>query len=146
MDKKCCIIGHSEINELDLSKIDEVLENLISNGFTEFYSGGMGNFDKICANKIFKLKDKYPFIKNYIVIPYLSFNIFNKEIFDDIIYPELEKYHFKSAIIYRNKWLIDNSNLALCYINYTWGGAYKTFTYCTKKQLEYINIGKFISN
>ena len=42
---------------------------------------------------VFELKSKYPFVQNHLVIPYLSFNIFDKSIFDSIIHPEgFEKF------------------------------------------------------
>ena len=49
-----------------------------------------------------------PHIKNYLVIPYLSFNVYDKELFDSIIYPDgFEKYNFKSAIPARNRYMVD---------------------------------------
>ena len=82
--------------------------DLIENGIETFLSGGMGNFDWLSANILYHLKEKYPKINNILVIPYLNFNIRNKKIFDEIIYPEgFEKYHFKAAIIKRNQYLAE---------------------------------------
>ena len=36
--------------------------------------------------------------------------------------------------------MINNSDLLICYVNKTWGGAYKTYKYAKNKQLKIINI------
>lgn len=77
------------------------------------------------------------------VIPYLSFHIFDEDIFDSIIYPEgFERYHFKAAIPARNRYMVDNAAFALCYVNHTWGGAAKTFERAKKKGLIIINLAE----
>jgi len=107
-----------------------------------FLSGGMGSFDWLCARAVYDLKNEYPKIKNYLVIPYLTFNVLNRDIFDEIIYPDgFEKYHFKAAIPKRNKYLIDNSAYAICYVTHGWGGAAQTYKYAQKQNISIINIG-----
>lgn len=72
---------------------------------TDFLSGGQGGFDRLCGRCVYELKKEYPHINNYLVIPYLSFNVYDKELFDSIIYPDgFEKYNFKSAIPARNRY------------------------------------------
>lgn len=88
-------------------------------------------------------KKEYPHINNYLVIPYLSFNVYNKELFDSIIYPDgFEKYHFKSAIPARNRYMVDNSGYAICFVTHSWGGAAKTFERAKRKKLRIINLGE----
>ena len=86
--------------------------------------------------------DNYPNSEGYLVIPYLTFNIYDKDLFDAIIYPDdFEKYHFKAAIPARNKYLVNNSSVAICYITHGWGGAAQTYEYAKKKKLRIIDIG-----
>ena len=83
-----------------------------------------------------------PHIKNYLVIPYLSFNVHDKELFDSIIYPDgFEKYNFKSAIPARNRYMVDNSGYAICFVTHSWGGAAKTYERAKKRKLQIINLG-----
>ena len=97
----------------------------------------------MCARIVFELKKTYPHIHNYLVIPYLTFTILDEKYFDSIIYPEgFEKYHFKSAIPARNKYLVDNSAYAICYVTHGWGGAAQTFEKAVKKGLTVINLGE----
>lgn len=63
-----------------------------------------------------------------------------KAAYDEIIYPAIEKTPPKFAIIKRNKWLIDNSNLLIACVKYSWGGAAKTLEYAKKKKIKIINI------
>lgn len=137
MGQSATFIGHSDCYGVDENAIRNAIIELINEGVDEFYNGGMGGFDWLCARIVYELKQEYPHIKNYIVIPYLTFNIRNKKLFDEIIYPEgFEKYFFKSAIIKRNQYLIDNSQYAICFVKHDLGsGAAKTFSYA-KKQSE----------
>ena len=136
-------IGHSECYGVDRAEVKTEIIKLIENGVTEFYSGGMGSFDWLCAHIVYDLKKEYPHIHNYLVIPYLTFAILEKEYFDSIIYPEgFEKYHFKAAIPARNRYIVDNSGYALCYVTHSWGGAARTLEQARKKGLVIINLGK----
>lgn len=140
--KSATFIGHSECFGLESNRVRSEIIKLIETGVTDFYSGGMGDFDRMCARIVYELKRDYPQIHNCLVIPYLSFAVFEKEYFDSIIYPEgFEKYHFKSAIPARNKYLVDNSQYALCYITHGWGGAAQTYERAKKKGLIIVNLG-----
>ena len=85
----------------------------------------------------------HPEIRNYLVIPYLSFSIREKKYFDDILYPEgFEKYHFKSAIPARNRYLVEHSAYAICYVNHSWGGAATTYRRAEKQGLTLFNLAE----
>jgi len=142
-DKSAIFIGHKECYGLDSSRVHSEILKLIDDGVTDFYNGGMGNFDWMCARIVYDLKKEHPHIRNYLVIPYLTFTIMETKYFDSIIYPDgFEKYHFKAAIPARNKYLVDNAGYALCYVTHSWGGAAKTLERAKKKGLTIINIGE----
>ena len=142
-DHIATFIGHSECYGVDKEIVRKEIIKLIEKGVTEFYSGGMGTFDWMCARIVYDLKRDYPQINNYLVIPYLAFTILEEKYFDSIVYPEgFEKYHFKAAIPARNKYLVDNSAYALCYVTHGWGGAAQTYERAKKKGLTIINLGE----
>lgn len=123
-DHIATFIGHSECYGVDKAKVRAEIIKLVEKGVTEFYSGGMGTFDWMCAHIVYDLKKEYPHIHNYLVIPYLTFTILEKKYFDSIIYQEVfEKFHFKAAIPTRSKYLVDNAGYALCYVTHGWGVA-----------------------
>lgn len=145
--KSTVFIGHNECYGLSTDKLKEVIIECIHNGVTEFFSGGQGGFDRISANMVFMLKKEYPHIKNILVIPYLTFNVFNKDIFDEIIFPEdFEKYSFRAAIPQRNKYMVNHTDNAICYINHRWGNAVKTYDYAKRKKLRIFNLSTFSEN
>ena len=144
IENAALFIGHSECYGISAEQVEPIIIDLINQGVYIFYSGGQGGFDRLCAGCVYRLKKKYPQIKNYLVIPYLAFSIFDKNIFDEIIYPEgFEKYHFKAAIPARNKYMIDNASIAVCYVNHGWGGAAQTYRKAIKKNLKIINLGTY---
>ena len=141
-DNTALFIGHSDCYGVSAEEIENAIIELIHLGVTDFLSGGQGGFDRLCARCVHGLKSRYPDIKNYLVIPYLSFTVFNKDIFDEIIYPDgFEKYHYKAAIPARNKFLVNNSAYAICYVNHGWGGAAATYQRAVKANLKIINLG-----
>lgn len=135
-------IGHRDCYGINEDEVRSYIVELIDSGVTDFLCGGMGSFDWMCARIVYHLKKAYSHIRCYLVIPYLTFNILNKEYFDDILYPEgLEKCHFKAAIPMRNKYMIENASYAICYITHDWGGAAQTYKKAIKAGLFIKNFG-----
>jgi len=136
-------IGHRDCFDISKDAIKQKIVELIEHGYSVFTNGAMGNFDLLCAKCVYELKQIYPQIKNIVVIPYLSFKIPFQEYFDEVVYPEgFEKYHFKSAIVKRNRYLVDNATASICYVKYSFGGAIETFKYAEKKGIAIINLAK----
>ena len=113
-----------------------VVENLINKGYTIFYDGAKGEFDKKCANCVAELKQKYPNIK---LIKILSNYQYNKENFylsinyNDSIYPPIEEFYPKQRITKRNEWMVENSDILVCHIEETYkSGAYQMYKYAKK--------------
>ncbi len=137
-------IGHNECYGVTAKEVENAIIDLVNKGVTTFLSGGQGGFDRLCAGCVHRLKKQYPQILNYLVIPYLTFTIFDKNIFDAVIFPEgFEKYHFKVAIPARNRYMVDNAAYAICYVNHGWGGAAKTYERAIKKKLNVLNLGTY---
>lgn len=140
--KTVTFIGHNDCFKLNYACLTKELEKIIKEGYYCFINEGMGQFDWTCARAVYTLKKRYPYLKNCLVIPYLSFTIRETSYFDEILYPEgLENYFFPQAILKRNQYLVDQSNVAVCYINHPWGGAIKTYNQAVKKGLRIINLG-----
>ena len=103
----------------------------------------MGAFNWLCARQVYQAKQQYSEVECLLVIPYLSFLIRERKYFDDILYPEgFEKYHFKAAILERNRFMVNHSSYALCYVDHDWGGAAKTYRLAVRQGLRIINLGE----
>ncbi len=104
---------------------------------TAFYSGGMGDFDKMCESAVRTLKWQNERIKLYLIAPYMKSG-FNKDreyyemLYDEIIIPDLGDIHYKRAIGARNKWMAEQADIMLCHVVRTDGGAYKTYSYAKR--------------
>lgn len=125
-------------------KLLQTIEELINKGYSVFYDGGYGAFDKKCAETVIQLKNKYPHIK---LIRILSYYHHEKEkydlpsCYDGSEYPDLEELHYKQIIVKRNEWMIDHCDILVCHIENTYkSGAYKTVKYAQKinKPIIYI--------
>lgn len=56
-------IGHKECYDVSIEDVRAEIIKLIEAGVTDFLSGGMGDFDWICAKAVYNLKKDYPHIK-----------------------------------------------------------------------------------
>ena len=127
-------IGHSDCT-LPVSVVKTKIRDMINSGVRQFLNGGMGAFDAICARAVYELKEDFPYIESILVIPYLNFKCLFAHLFDGSIYPEgLENYHYKAAINKRNDYMLDSSDVALCYV-YTLGRCLRTYKGAIKRKL-----------
>ena len=65
--------------------------------------------------------------------------------YSDTIYPMgLENVHPRFAIERRNRWLVDNSDYVIAYVNRTYGGAAKFYELAVKRKKKTINLNDVI--
>jgi len=135
--------GHGKIKyDIDAEKkLLFVIEDLIIKGATEFLFGGYGNFDILCAKVVKNLKNKYPYIKLTLVIAYLN-RKYNLDFYDETVYPPIENTPLRFAILKRNQWMVQNSQILIAYVQNDWGGAAKTLQYAKKNKKKIINLCK----
>ena len=44
------------------------------------------------------------------------------------------------AILWRNEWMVRQSDFVVCYVTHTWGGAYQAVDLAERKHLTIINL------
>ena len=138
----CTFFGHSACYNLDMAVLRGAVEELIGQGVTEFLVGNQGQFDGMVRSCLKSLKAQYPEIAYCVVLAYLPGENGAGEDLSDTMFPEgLESVHPKFAISRRNRYLIDHADVCLCYINHTWGGAYKFVRMAQSRGLRIVNIG-----
>ena len=142
-EKTAFFIGNRDCYQVKEAEIEQAIITAIENGIEFFLNGGQGYFDKTCAVIVHRLKKRYPHIKSILVIPYRDFRIFNDSLFDEIIYPfeahTFSYYTYKSGSPKRNRWAVDHSSVAICYV-YRAGGAEKALKYAKKQKLRIIDL------
>ena len=93
----------------DEQKIISLLTEIIGDHHAELYLGGYGSFDSFARKCGKKYQETHPntrliFITPYITIDYQKNHLdYNKNLYDEILYPNLEDNPLKFAISYRNK-------------------------------------------
>ena len=148
----CTFAGHREIFEQNIEEqIRIVIESiLMTDSKFVFYSGNMGEFDKKCSSAVRYAKRSHPEldISLVAVLPYMM-NCINtdrdyyNDCFDDIIIPvELAGVYYKTAILRRNKWLVDHCDFLIAYVYHEFGGAYTTLKYAVQKEKKIINLAE----
>lgn len=135
--------GHKEV--LDQTIVRQWLlstcQALILQGADVFYLGGYGMFDSLCASVLRELKPEYDYIRLILVLPYLNSNLITDG-YDETIYPPLESVPKKFAILRRNEWMVQESDIVVAYVNHGWGGAAKTLQYARRKRKRIILYGE----
>ncbi len=136
----CTFFGHRECYGLDNQVLQCAIEDLIGKGVDTFYIGNQGQFDSTVYSCLKQLRKNRPQSRVCVVLAYLSAEKSEYDDMEDTMYPEIEG-HPKFAIERRNRWLVNHADYCLCYINHTWGGAYKFARLARQKGKTVINIG-----
>lgn len=123
-----------------------LIDEINKNPTCKFYLGGYGDFDGLCLRMLKDLKTDFPEIELIFITPYLDKNYskleFAKNHYDGVIFPPLESVPRKFAILKRNEWMVEQADLVIAYVKYSWGGAAKTLEYSKRKKKRIINIAK----
>lgn len=123
-----------------------LLDEIIKNPTCKFYLGGYGDFDGLCLRTLRELKHDFPTIEIIFITPYLDKNYSKLELakyyYDDVIFPPIESVPRKFAILKRNEWMVEQADLVIAYVKYSWGGAAKALEYSKRKKKRIINIAK----
>jgi len=151
-EKTCCFTGHRDISTINMfikNNLKRKIEKLIEEGVLYFNNGGALGFDTLAALTVLELREKYPQIKLIMVLPFKEqdkrWNEKDKQVYkyildeaDNIVYTA-EHYH-RGCMHVRNRHLIDNSGICICYLKESTGGTAYTVDYAKKKGLKIINI------
>ena len=135
--------GHSTfIKTVELEEqLLSILESQVGDSRCDFYLGGYGMFDGFCRECCKKYKAKHPNVSLVYVTPYLDADQFTLDLYDESVYPPIEDKPRKFAISYRNKWMVENADLVIAYINHSYGGAWHTYQHAKRKKKQIINLG-----
>lgn len=139
----CTFFGHRDCYSLDAKVLQDAIVELIERGVDTFYVGNQGQFDGLVLRCLKDLRKTYPHISFAVVLAYLPTEKQEHDpYFDCSIYPEGQECGpAKFAIERRNRWMIAQAEFCLCYIDHTWGGAYKFAKQAKREDLKIVNLG-----
>ena len=144
--------GHREI--CDTAELEKkllfALTEILDDRPCELLFGGYGMFDNLAYKCCRKLLDsgktydlRFIFVTPYVTESYLKNQIVSKTlIFDEIVYPPIEKVPYKFAISARNRWIVEQSDTVISYVNKKYGGAYSACLHAKKRGKKLISLGK----
>lgn len=135
--------GHKEVWDREPVErwLKQVCAELISQGANEFFLGGYGHFDYMCASVLRELKKIHPQIRLILVLPYLNSTMITDG-YDETVYPPLETVPPRFAIVRRNEWMVRESDGVVAYVMRGFGGAAKTLEYARRKKKTIICYGE----
>lgn len=154
--KKCrtaCFTGHRELPAEYLPEISKSLEDavvaLIEQGYCYFGAGGALGFDTLAAQTVLRLRERYPQIRLILVLPCLNqtrgwpqadIDTYEeiKRCADKVTYTS--EHYFRGCMQKRNRYLVDNSSVCVCYLTKPTGGTAYTVNYARRSGLRIINI------
>ncbi|MBQ4443514.1 MAG: hypothetical protein II896_02495 [Clostridia bacterium] len=130
--------------EEDQRLVDLLRSILAEHPDTLFYLGDYGDFDGTCNMILKKLQVEYPELKRIFITPYITPGYWHleaaKERYDESIYPFEDSVLPKFAISKRNEWMVDQADLVIAYVRWSWGGARTTYEYALRHKKSVVNI------
>ena len=142
MEKKCAFSGHRNLRAFDFDQalLDRVVLNLIKMGTTQFLCGMAYGFDLAAAETVLMYKKDYD-IKLIACLPCAdqadTFSKANKlkyenilSVCDEVI--TLSPSYHKGCMHERDRYMVDNSDVLVCFLRKNSGGTFYTVNYAKK--------------
>lgn len=138
------------VRAIDDRLYSTLLELVQGYDITEFYCGYHGMFDTASICAVHRISKQYPNIVCTLVTPYHSDDICqyfhtNHPCFETL-YPFEKFVPYRHAIQLANQYKINNSDIVVCYVEYTFGGAYTSMQYAQRKNKLCINLADSQTN
>lgn len=144
----CSFFGHKDAPQSLHPEIKAHIELLITQrNVDSFMVGNQGSFDSMVLKALRELKQAYPHICYNVVLAYVPAQKQEYELYapSETFLPEgIETAPKRFAISWRNKWMVRESDLILCYITHSWGGAAQFVEYAKRQEKEVINLSQKI--
>ena len=134
----CTFFGHKDTPKEIEPTLRSTLIDLIENkNVNVFYVGNNGNFDTMVRHQLEDLYKTYH-ITYSVVLAYLPTEKNKYDNLSNTIYPEgLETVPKRFAISWRNKWMIQQSDIVVTYVTHNFGGAAQ-FKEMAVRQSKYV--------
>lgn len=142
----CTFFGHWHVlNNIEAALQSTIIDLIENHGVDCFYIGNHGSFDSLVRKTLDKLSKQYSF-RYTVVLAYLpqENQVLNDENSVHTLLPDgIEFVPRRFAISWRNKWMIEQSDYVVTYINYTIGsGAAQFSRLAERKNKIVIHLGE----
>lgn len=145
------LFGHRSLS--DLKRLEESLVPIIKKliqiqkeSYILFLIGRNGEFDEYVASIIKSLQREcgHDNSELTLVLPYTVANIpYYQAYYDSILIPPcVEGAHPKAATTKKNRWMVEQADLVIVYVEKELGGAYSALRYAEKLSKAVINLAQ----
>jgi uncharacterized phage-like protein YoqJ len=150
----CCFSGHRNLPEDTLAyiteRLDEEIENLLSQGVMVFVVGGALGFDYLATLAVIRKREANNKIKLICALPYPGYDtgweksdklLYNKIIpaeADEVIY--VSEAYSKDCFKKRNQFMVQNSQYCICALRHNRSGTGQTVRMGKADGLTVINL------
>lgn len=140
----CSFFGHKDTPTGIYPQLLAYIEYLIKErSVSRYIVGNQGGFDSMVLKALRELKRRYPYICYHVILAYMPVERQKYEAYDvqETVFPEeVEKAPKRFAISRRNQWMVQKSQIVVCYITHSWGGAAQSVENAKKQGKEVINL------
>lgn len=119
--KSCFLIGHRDTPEHVYPALEQAVEQLITQGVTEFYVGNHGSFDRMAARAVIAAKQLHPQVRLTMLLAYHPGErpVTLPPGFDGSLYPPgMENVPRRFAIPRANRWMVEHCTHLVAYVTH----------------------------
>ena len=156
MAVSCCFTGHRTIPEDETERVRTRLQATIDTlrremGVTIFYARGCTGFDTLAAQAVLEYRAEHPEVKPIVVVPYRdqskAWTQEDKTEHNHILAAAsdtvcLADHYYNGCMAQRNRYMVDRSNVCVCYLIKKKGGTASTVKYANAKGLRVLNLNR----
>ena len=147
MKETVCFFGHHDTTDDIKDRLRQEIRFLIINeNARQFYVGNHGRFDYMVIEVLREIKEEFPGITYAVVLAYMpdrptdEYSCFSPE---ESLFPDgLEKVPRKFAVLWRNDWMLKQSDTVVCYVYHAFGGSGRMVEKALKQRKRVINLAK----
>ena len=148
--KTCAFTGHRNLIEYDFDELllERVILNLVKNGVNKFLCGMAVGFDLKAAQAVLALKERFN-LQLVACLPCANqsaaFSSKNRKLYNDILARcdeviVFEREYTRGCMFTRDRYLVDNSDVLVCFLRRKSGGTYYTVNYAKKTNMKIIEL------
>lgn len=146
----CAFTGHRDLFKYDFDEqlLERVVLNLVKTGVKKFLCGMAIGFDLKAAQAVLALKENYG-VELVACLPCINqadvFSAKNKALYNKILSNcdeviVFEREYTRGCMFTRDRYLVDNSDVIVCFLRKKSGGTYYTVNYAKKSAKKIIEL------
>ena len=148
--KVCAFTGHRNLAGTDFDEhlLERVVADLVKTGTSRFLCGMAVGFDMKAAQAVLALKNRYD-IQLVACLPCANqserFSAKNKRLYEEILSRcdevcVLESEYVSGCMFRRDRYLVDNCDILVCFLRKSSGGTYYTVRYARNQNKKIIEL------